>query len=461
MSHTLVSIHARGVARSAVVAVVEKAMAKRGLERMDAPSGHEPMLTRARIVEGRGWVSIAIEELDSPEAWAKTLARALGAPVVGAWFWDGEATLVVTLFDGKSTVGELSLPKDARRAPDGRVAVPLGRLSRLVASKTPKRDGLELLVRADDASFDDDGRCEYLPEEVSHRTIERAFGIPALFLDPLDEDAPEEGVSFRPKASSAQAKRFEAERAAEAAERRADYDGRIYGVGWLAFEMTPTEIADVVDATARVVVDALSPHLGKHALEARAIVPTKSERMLPAPSEKSAWKKYVAAIHDGAMIDLSRRGAPVIATAWLVLRDGALLVGWCMRGSKDHAKREQLARVMAAVFDASANDERCFGAVLACQRPPLSLQQQVLAYEYLRGFDRVALQPSTHRGRARAPGWRVLVPKRAPRLAKEPPAGIVSRKAKAGTVLEANAADPHAVESSVMDAMEAYLGLRA
>lgn len=435
-------------------------MAKRGLERVDAPSAHEPMLTRARIAEGRGWVSLAIEELDSPNATAKALARALGVPVVGAWFWDGEATLVVTLFDGKAMVGELSLPKDARRAPDGRVAVPLGRLSRLVASKTPKNEGLELLVRADHASFDEDGACEYLPEEVSHRTVERAFGIPALFLDPLDEEAPEEVLSFRPKASSAQAKRFAAERAAEAAERRADYDGRIFGVGWLAFEVGTSEIAHVVDATARVVVDALAPHLGKHALEARAVVPTKSERVLPAPAEKGAWESYVAAIREGAMIDLSRRGAPVIATAWLVLREGALLVGWCMRGLKDQAKREELARGMATVFDASSNDGRCFGAVVARQRSSLSLQQQVLAYEYLRGFDRTALQPSTHRNRARAPGWRVLVPRGAPPLAKKPPAGVSSRKTKAGTVLATNAADPHAVAPSVMDAMESYLGLR-
>lgn len=432
-------------------------MARRGLEPVRSPSSREPLIVRARVVEQQGWISLSVEDLDAPDACARFLARVFDAPALGAWFWDGESRLVLTLFEGRAPAARLSLPESARRSADGRVAVPLGKLSRLVPGVKPKKTGLDVLVRAEEASFDAKGRCEYAPEEVAH-ALGRAFGIGDLFIDPLDEDAGDEVLHFRPEPTSDVAKRARAEREAEDDARRADHEGRLYTVGWLAFDVAPRDIAAVLAKTARPVVEALAAHLGSRALTARAIVPRERDTPLPAPTEReAAWKTYARALREGAFVDLRHEGAPVLAAAWLVLRGRALVVGWCMRGLKDPAKRAALAASMNDALAISAEDARCFGALIACQKRPMSLEQQALAYEYLRGRSALAIRPDAHRARARAPGWRVLVPSGAPALRGSAPSGFSARVAKAGTVIEASASDPHELAPGAIDALEKYL----
>jgi hypothetical protein len=461
VSRTQVTVHVRGANRAEVLAQVDRRMRRRGLELVRDPRPSEPLLVRARLVEHEPWVSLAIEELDTPDEWARFLARELGLPTLGAWFWDGEASLELTLFEPEARVAKLSLPSDARRAGDGRVVIPLGKLSRLVPRAKPKTTGLDLLVRAEEASFDEDDRCVYLPEEVGLAAVSRAFGIDELFIDPFDDDASDRVLHFRPKPSSAIAKRARAEDEAEARTRRADHDGRVYTVGWLAFDASPRDVEGVLKATARTVVAMLTPHLGSRVLLARAVTVGRGETPLPPPSEGDrAWKHYARALGDGAFVDLGRRDAPPLAAVWLVMRDGALVVGWCMRGLKDPVKRGQLAAAMDAVLSSSSNDARCFGALITCQRSPMSLERQALAYEYLRGTSAFALRPDAHRAVARAPGWRVLVPAAA-RIEGPVPRGFSMRAARAGIVLQAASSDPHEMPPGEMDALEGYLETNA
>lgn len=437
-------------------------MRRRGLELVRAARPTEPLLVRARLVEHGPWVSLAIEALETPDEWARFLARELGLPALGAWFWDGEASLELTLFEREARVAKLSLPSDARRAGDGRVVIPLGKLSRLVARAKPKTTALDLLVRAEEAAFDEDDRCVYLPEEVGQAAVARAFGIAELFIDPFDDGASDRVLHFRPKPTSAIAKRARAESEVEARARRADHDGRVYTVGWLAFDASPRDVEGLLKATARTVVDMLTPHLGSRVLHARAVAVDRSETPLPPPSEGArAWKRYAHALGDGALVDLGRRDTLQLAAVWLVLRDGALVVGWCMRGLKDAAKRSRLAAAMDAVLASSTNDARCFGALITCQRSPMSLERQALAYEYLRGTSAFALRPDAHRAVARAPGWRVLVPGAATRIEGPLPPGVSRRAARAGIMLQAAASDPHEMPPQDMDALEAYLETNA
>lgn len=459
MSDAEVSIHVRGVARRAVLAEVERRMARRGFEPVRGSSDHESLLVRVRLTARGPWVSLAIEGLESPDDWARALARGLGAPALGSWFWEDEASLELRLFVGGARAAKLSLPRDARRAADGRVAIPLGGLSQLVprsGAKTARAD-LEILVRDEEAAFDEDDRCEHL-SDGGQEAICRAFGLERLFVDPLDEDAIEEILAFRPKPTSAISKRARAEQDAAALARRADHDGRIYAVGWLAFDAGPRDVARLIDRTARVIVGAITPHLGSRTLLARAVVPTKGETPLPAPSEGArAWKGYAGALREGVLVDLGHREPPPLGAVWMVLRDGALEVGWSMRGLRDPDKRRAFGAAMSAVLTASADDVRCFGGLVACQRVPMSVAQQALAYEYLRGTSALAIRPDSHRARARAPGWRVLVPRTAPPLAPGLPSGVEARSAKAGVVLDARAPDPHTTTPAAMDELEAYL----
>ncbi len=446
-----------------MLAAVRRAMSRRGLELVASPSRSEPHLVRVRLAEQGSWVSLAIEDLETPDAWARTLARALRVPVLGAWFWDGEARLSLTLFEGDAAPAVLALPDHARRAADGRVAIALGDLSRLVATASPKETGLEVLVRSEEASFDEDGRCVYLPEEDAESAVSRAFRIGALFLDPLEEDAVDDGAGdqllhFRPKPTSAIAKRARAEREAEVRARRADHDGRLYTIGWLAFAAAPEDVASLLARAASPIVETLTPHLGPRVLSAHGVVPGKSEKLLPAPGDGArAWKRYAEALREGVLVALGQNDAPVLASVWIVFREGALVVGWCLRGLKDPSKRAEIAARMDGVLSSSTDDPRCFGALLTCQQSAMSLARQVLAYEYLRSTSVAALRADTHRARARAPGWRVLVPRAAAPLEGEPPPGVGVRITSAGIVLEAGGESPHAMTPDEMDALERYL----
>jgi hypothetical protein len=179
---------------------------------------------------------------------------------------------------------------------------------------------------------------------------------------------------------------------------------------------------------------------------------------LPAPADgETAWKLYARALREGALVDLGRRDTPVLAAIWLVPRDGALIVGWCMRGLRDRTKRSALATAMDAVVASGTADVRCFGALLTSQGSPMSLERQVLAYEYLRGTSELALRPATHRAHARAPGWRVLVPRNALPFDRQAPTGVTARATKAGLLLEADATDAHEMTPEAMDALETHL----
>lgn len=455
MSTTAVSLHVRGVDRAALVAEVERGLRRRGLEPVRSPSPTEPHLVRVRLVAQGAWRSLAIEGLDEPDAWARALARALAAPTLGAWSWDGEGRIALALFEATTRRGRLALPEDARRAPDGRVAIPLGGLSRLVGGGG-KKTRLEVLVRAE-ATFDEEGRCVHVPIEDAERALGRALGLAQLFLDPLAEDDPAELLFFRPAADSALAREErEARRAAEE-ERRADHEGRIFTVGWLAFSAPDRALAPLVTSTAGAVLAALQPPLGGRVLLARSVIPAaRAEASLPPPTDGArAFAAYGRALRDGAVVALDHRETPLVASAWLARRAGALVVGWCLRGLRDPAKRAAATAAQEAIFDAAVADERCFGALLASQRSPMSVERQALAFEYLHGTSALALRHEAHRTRARAPGWRVLVPGAV--VAPAPP-GTVARAARAGLVIAALAPDPLELAPATADAIAAALG---
>ncbi|MBL9026741.1 MAG: hypothetical protein JNL21_31370 [Myxococcales bacterium] len=79
--------------------------------------------------------------------------------------------------------------------------------------------------------------------------IARALGISELFVDPLREDnAIHEVLCFRPKSTSAITKRVRKEQEEEVRARRESHEGRLYVVGWMAFDVTPNQIDRVVQA---------------------------------------------------------------------------------------------------------------------------------------------------------------------------------------------------------------------
>jgi hypothetical protein len=132
-----------------------------------------------------------------------------------------------------------------------------------------------------------------------------------------------------------------------------------------------------------------------------------------------------------------------------------------MRGLKDPTKRRALAGAMGKVLESGTGDERCVGALITCQRSSMSLERQALAYEYLHGTSAFALRPDVHRTSARAPGWRVLVPRAARAVEGRPPPGIASRRVAAGLLLEAGCSDPHEMTPAAMAALEEYLAASA
>jgi hypothetical protein len=458
MSHVQAAVHVRDAERARVALAIERRFGKRGFERVDKPALGEPMLVRVAVIARGRWVSVAVEELKDPDGWAEHLARETGGQALGAWFWDGEARLRLVLFEGAKKVGELSVPTDARRAGDGRIRIPLGGLSRLVGTKQTKDTGLKLHLAGSDDAFGEDGSVVYVEGDLSQRAFCRAFAIAELFPDPLDDDGEEPLLHFRPRASSRAGKQLRKESQAELDRRRADHEGRGFAVGWLAFKADARAAGRALRTHARPLVEAIDASLGAQPLAAFAVVPQRRDAPLPPPSQGDrAWRAYAAALAEGAMIELTWRDRPPIAAVWAIHKDGALVVGWSVRGRKEPRDRAPVVRAMDEAFARSCDDEACFGAVVTAQRVGTSLSQQALAFEYHRARSVVAIRPAWHRTHARAPGWRTLVPRAAEPPPKSPPKGFKATKAKAGLAVRSAAADPHVTTPESIDALEAWL----
>lgn len=456
MTAVLASIHVRRTPVAAVVAALTRVMKRRGYEIVAEPTGAEPSLLRARVVSRASWVSLAIEEQEDPVPMARALAKDLDAATLASFFWEGEARWTLTSFEGTRRSGVVSLPEAARRAEDGRVALALGPLSRLVGDGRAE-SGLEVRFASEGASFDRAGAAVYVPADDVARALGRTLGLPELLVDPLDEDGEGAPLAFRPTATSKVGRRERAEREEAARARREDHEGRVHSVGWLAFDAEPRRFGPRLETTFVAVASALAERLGGRPLAARAVEPTTlTERALPGLAERGALRAYAKALEGVAAIELSTR-AP-LAAVWATFGDGALSVGWSMRGLAAEPARAALARALDSVLDAATGDPRCLGALVACQRTPLSLARRALAYEYLSGHSELALRPHLLRGRVRAPGYRVLVPAPASDVTSAaPPPRFRLERRPAGLLVLHDAADPHEVPPADVDALEAWL----
>lgn len=449
MSESFVTIHVRDTTRAKVARAIDARMAKRGYERVVEPSGKEPNVVRVALVAQGRWMSMTVEELDSPDVWAKVLSKASGGYALGVIHWDGESTTSLVLFEGGKKVGELGLPSDARRIDRRKIAVPLGKLSRLVGDGS-RQDGLELRVPVENDLEED---FVYVSLSDASYAFRRAFGLESLGLEIEVEDE-DDVLTYR-------SKHAEEEEAAEndlaLARWRAAYDARVYAIGWIAFEHEPKTLPELLERTARRLADTFTPHLGTDTLEGWSVDPAKSfaSTKISPPDSDHAWHQYAELLARGVMIDLHRPHR-VLASVCIAQHDGALAISWSMRGLRDERRRREIASVMDDVVCTSAADGRCFGALLTAQKAPLVLEQRALAYEYLRGRSGAALRPTWLRAHARAPGFRVLVPRASESVGK-PPNGFTVRKVESGRLISSNAADPWSVTPTELDSLEEYL----
>lgn len=449
MTDSFVTIHVRDAARAKVTRAIDARMAHQGYERVLGPSGDQVGIVRvALVVQGR-WTSVAGVEQSEADDWAKALSKASGGFALQAFHWDGESTTSLVLFDGGKKVGELGLPSDARRIERRKIAVPLGKLSRLVGDGT-RKDGLELHVPVENDLEDD---FVYVSLSDANRAFRRAFGIESLVLDIEDEDEAR-SLTYRSKRA--------AEEEAEESERvramwRTAYDARVYAVGWVAFEYEPKALPELLDRTARRLTHTFTPHLGADVLEGWSVDPERSfaRAKISAPDRAHAWREYASLLRRGVMVDLQRPDR-VLASVCVAQHDGALAISWSTRGLRDERLRREISSVMDDVVCTSAADRRCFGALLTAQRGPLVLEQRALAYEYLRSRSGAALRPSWLRAHPRAPGFRVLVPRASEELG-EPPSGFTVRDVASGRLISSNATDPWSVAPTALDSLEVHL----
>jgi hypothetical protein len=445
-----VAVHVGIPDHRAVIAALTKRYARTGFELLIGESRGEPLVERVRVLPGKRWTGVVIQELETPDAWAKYLSKELAAPVLAAESWEDEPALELSFFDQGRKAGSVDVPRGARRDPDGRLCIPLGALSRLVAGAAPSADAIELRLRP--------GMADGI-DELAERGFCRAFAIDELFPDPYLDEGDGDGIvlRFRPKPRSAVAKRLRAEAEAAEASLRAAYDARLFEVGWIALDAAPRAFGAIVDSLVRPLAEAFDPHLAASRLMGWEVAMTATERGLPDPAEgKRAFSAYAQALRDGFMIELRPMGAK-LATVWAVRRDETLSIGWSMRGLRDDGRRLALSRVTAAIFDAAVDRPSCFGALITAQHEPTRLAQQALAYEYLRGRSAAALRTAWQRAHVRAPGFRVLVPREASRPAGKPPASFATVEKKAGMVIASLALEPFACTPTAFDALESWL----
>jgi len=248
VSHDSSTVHLRGASRAAVVEAIDARMRRRGFERILAPSPREPVVVRVRVLEQGAWVSVTFAKAQTAHDEAPVLSATVHGIALLADYWEDESVTTLILYDRGSKLGEVSLPRDARPVSRGKVAVPLGPLSRLVGDGA-REDGLEIRIALAHGE-DDDGSTAYISAATAARAFHRAFGIDELHVDPDDEDDDDElrTLAYRPRPGSAAGKRLRAQEDARRAALRAAHDARVYLAGWLAFDVTPARIAGVLQA---------------------------------------------------------------------------------------------------------------------------------------------------------------------------------------------------------------------
>lgn len=416
----------RDIDREEGVRGLDAYCARRGYERVASPSLSEPHVMRAFVQAQGRWMACTLEELREPESLAGSLSRRLGCLALASWHWEDESATRLALFEKGVKVGDLELPRDARRCDARRVAVPLGALSRLVGDGS-RQEGLELRIPVK-ASF------VFVAHEEAVSAFQRAFGIEELVLD---TDRVADVLLYRPKADSALGKRLRAAEDARGAELRAGYDARVFAVGWLAFAAKPT--AALLSAVAQPIADAFDA-LG--VLDARVVGASRTST----PTSRD-WKRFASMLAKGELVELRN----AVATQCFVYADGAFSMSFSVRGHKDRARRLDLAGRFDQVIDRAAEVRGCFGALVTAQQRALVLEQRALAYEYLRGKSERALRPV--RTEARAPGWRTMVPKGL----GTPPFGFTARQTGAGLLVASEVDEPWALPAEASDRLEAWL----
>jgi hypothetical protein len=450
-------MHVLGVDQDDLVEAISKRYAKLGLELATGANHRELNLARVRIVRSKRWFSVAIEDLDEPDAWTEYLSKTLDTSVLGTWFWDGEDSLRLLLCTEGGTRGELTLPRGASKDPDGKARVALGAFSRLVPNA---KEGAALDLRFDaETHFDRKLGCIFIEAEPSQRALCRAFGLTELFPDPYAEDTDDPALElrliFRPKAGSKLRKKQDQAAAAQVKERRADHDGRIYAVGSMVLGTDARSMPKQLLAVARPLIKAFAPHL-THVEATRVDAEGRSSGALPPPAAGDrAWTAYAQALRAGLRVDITRK-APVVASVWLALDGDLLTVGWCFRALKEESGRNEVAQSVEAALLTAAQSGRCVNAIVTSQTSPMTLGQRALAYEYLRGRSVVALRPEWQRDHVRSPGWRVLLPKTTSAPAQLP-TGFSSLPTKSGVLVRASASNPYAVTAAALDALEKWL----
>lgn len=428
MSGALCSVLLRDVERVAALRGLDAFFARKGYERVDAPARGEAHLLRALVRSEGRWTTCILEELEAPESLAKPLSKTLGCVALASWYWDGESVTRLVLFEGGTKRGELELPRDARPADGGKVALPLGKLSRLVGDGA-RADGLELRIRVEEQGF------VFVRQEEASNAFRRAFGVEIFPEADLDE---EDAVVYRPTPGSAIAKRHQAEEAAILGERREAYDARVHAVGWLGFAVT-TKLGSLLEDFAAPLAVALDAY---GVLEARVVSPATAGTVV-----ERDWRRLADALARSELVELKSK----VANLSIVHAADALLLSFSVRGHKDPTRRRAMAATLAAILDRAVETDGCFGALLAAQKDPLSLAQRALAFEYLRGTSERALRPV--RTAARAPGWRTL----APNATGTPPSGFTARATKSGLLVASDVDDPWALEPDASDRLAGWL----
>jgi hypothetical protein len=454
MGEQRIAIHAKDADRKTSVRALCNYFAKAGYTRVEDPR-NETGVESVYIVSQGPWQTIVLREYDAPSSLAKSLSRTLKKEVLWLHWTEDESNVQAVFYQDGSKRGELNLPQDAKLEGRQKIRVPLRALSSLVPGASGQVE-IRIPVEEGEAYEVEPGHI-YIGEGTVTRLLRRAFGFQEVFF------APEE-IADRVDAPSRIELHF-VSRAAQRAEARASNqtlraacDARTYTVGWFAFQASARTVAPLLERTARVLLlDVFAPwleHMPVFATQRQGngVIP-----MLAWPDAQEVWDMCIAKTlrTEGAAINL-QTGTPVTACIWSHFRENTLSVGFSFRSLENATKRHEIARKLEALFS-SALEEKCVGAIIAAQATPISMTNQALAWEYLRGRSQLALQPAWWRSHARGPGWRLFVPKAATRPSGPAPAGFTIQEATRGFVVGSTAPDPHAMQPAMADALELWL----
>jgi hypothetical protein len=454
MQPTTATVHVHGVNRERFLAALAAKLDAEGFDLCEVEPLDAPVLRRV-VIRGAGrWCSLAEADVHETDTWGSYLARSIGAPVLGLFTWEDEATAVWTLYEDGKKPECIEPLRVATRGKDGRVRIGPGPLARWM--RGAKR-AAPIVLGVDEG---EDGSV-HVPLEDQVEAVARAIALPQPWIDPSApriEDGEIELV-YRPRASRAKPRggarmpllppRLRGPSAADV-HHAAAYAGREFAVGWVGFD-AGARARPAVSLLGRL-VESLVPLLGEGGVRGRwsrdDVV--KASGALFDPPGARRW--CVEALASRGAVELEAAGGRIWAAHHPVSSSMAfeavpILVGWSIRRPGEQAARARIAEVMDDAIRRAADERSCIGAIATAQGRDQSPHNGSYPYEELARLAPGGIRAQWVRGHTRSPGWRVIVPRAAVpavRILPSSRANVRVEHVAAGSLVLARAADPFA-----------------